>query len=161
VTTVKKHVHLHDGEREWTVSIGEDHIEVGGLDGTFDVEPLGDGRFRLTEGAEARRAAAARSGSTVWVTIGGEVFEFHLGGLDEATGAAVQDADLLSPPMSATVVRVAVAEGDAVEAGALLVALEAMKMELPIRAPRDGTITAIHCAEGDLVQPGQALVEMD
>jgi len=37
--------------------------------------------------------------------------------------------------------------------------LEAMKMELPIRAPHDGTIAAVHCREGELVQPGTVLVE--
>jgi 3-methylcrotonyl-CoA carboxylase alpha subunit len=63
--------------------------------------------------------------------------------------------------MSATVVRIAVKSGDRVHQGDLLVALEAMKMELPIRAPRDGVVTAVHCREGELVQPGTALVDMD
>ena len=67
---------------------------------------------------------------------------------------------LWAPPMSATVVRIAVAPGDRVHQGDLLVSLEAMKMELPIRAPRDGIITAVLCREGDLVQPGQVLVDM-
>jgi biotin carboxyl carrier protein len=34
-----------------------------------------------------------------------------------------------------------------------------MKMELPIRAPRDGVIAAVHCKRGELVQPGVALVD--
>jgi biotin carboxyl carrier protein len=61
--------------------------------------------------------------------------------------------------MPATVTRIAVKVGDAVAKGDLLIALEAMKMELPIRAPRDFVISAIHCAEGDLVQPGTVLLE--
>jgi 3-methylcrotonyl-CoA carboxylase alpha subunit len=36
-----------------------------------------------------------------------------------------------------------------------------MKMELPIRAPRDGVVTAVHCREGDLVQPGVVLVDLE
>jgi biotin carboxyl carrier protein len=42
----------------------------------------------------------------------------------------------------------------------VLLTLEAMKMELPIRAARDGIVSAILCAPGDLVQPGPPLVEI-
>ena len=44
--------------------------------------------------------------------------------------------------------------------GDTLVVLEAMKMELPVRAHADGTVTAVHCREGELVQPGRPLVEL-
>jgi biotin carboxyl carrier protein len=44
--------------------------------------------------------------------------------------------------------------------GDLLVTLEAMKMELPIRATTHGTVTTINCRVGDLVQPGIALLEL-
>jgi biotin carboxyl carrier protein len=39
--------------------------------------------------------------------------------------------------------------------------LEAMKMELPIRAPRDARVKAIACRQGDLVQPGVPLLELE
>ena len=35
-----------------------------------------------------------------------------------------------------------------------------MKMELPLRAPRDGVVTAVHCREGELVQADTVLVEL-
>ena len=142
---MKKRVDLNDGERDWSVEIGEDHMTVDGLDDSFDVEPLGDGRFRVQEGARTTAGAAVRAGSTVWVTLEGEVFEFHLGLRADEVAPVGQDEDLLSPPMSATVVRVAVQAGATVKTGDVLVALEAMKMELPIRAPRDGVVTAVHC----------------
>jgi biotin carboxyl carrier protein len=41
-----------------------------------------------------------------------------------------------------------------------LIVLEAMKMELPVRAPADGTIARVNCREGELVQPGQELAEL-
>ena len=50
--------------------------------------------------------------------------------------------------------------GISVRQGDPLVALEAMKMELPIRAPRDAVVAAIRCEEGQLVQPGNAIVEL-
>jgi biotin carboxyl carrier protein len=42
----------------------------------------------------------------------------------------------------------------------VLIVLEAMKMELPVRAPTDGTIARVNCREGELVQPGQELAEL-
>jgi biotin carboxyl carrier protein len=66
----------------------------------------------------------------------------------------------LSAPMPATVVAIKVDAGQEVAAGDLLVMLEAMKMELPIRAPRDATVAAVHCVEGQMVQPDQNLIDL-
>ena len=62
--------------------------------------------------------------------------------------------------MPATVVKIEVTPGQTVTRDSLLIMLEAMKMELPIRAPRDGTVTAIHCRAGEIVQPGVPLLEL-
>ena len=67
----------------------------------------------------------------------------------------------LTSPMPGTVIRVAVAEGDRVEARQPLVVLEAMKMETPIVAPYDAVVRAIHVAEGDRVAGGAVLVELE
>jgi acetyl/propionyl-CoA carboxylase alpha subunit len=67
----------------------------------------------------------------------------------------------LTSPMPGTVIRVAVAEGDRVEARQTLVVLEAMKMETPIVAPYDAIVRAIHVAEGDRVAGGAVLVELE
>jgi acetyl-CoA carboxylase biotin carboxylase subunit len=66
----------------------------------------------------------------------------------------------LMAPMPATVVRIQTDIGKQVTRGDTLLILEAMKMELPVRATSDGIVRAINCAEGDLVQPGVALIEM-
>ena len=60
--------------------------------------------------------------------------------------------------MDATVVEVVVAPGDDVDAGAVLVVLEAMKMELPVRASRATRVDVVHVAPGDRVTAGSALV---
>jgi 3-methylcrotonyl-CoA carboxylase alpha subunit len=62
--------------------------------------------------------------------------------------------------MPGTVLAIAVTTGQQVRTGDVLLTLEAMKMELPIRAPRDGVVTAINCTEGELVQPGILLVDV-
>jgi len=66
----------------------------------------------------------------------------------------------LSAPMPASVLKVQVREGDAVRKGDLVVLLEAMKMELPVRAPADATVAAVHCREGELVEADAVLVEL-
>ena len=49
--------------------------------------------------------------------------------------------------MPATIVKVLATPGQAVKAGDTLVIVEAMKMELPVRAPSDAVVKAVHCRE--------------
>ena len=67
----------------------------------------------------------------------------------------------VTAPMPATVVKVQVRPGDAVKKGDTLVVLEAMKMELPIRAPGDARVKAVCCREGELVAPDAVLIEFE
>ena len=66
----------------------------------------------------------------------------------------------LTTPLPGTVVTVAVELGQAVEAGAVLMVIEAMKMEHTITAPYAGTVEAIHFKRGDRVPEGSALLEL-
>ncbi|WP_437882778.1 acetyl/propionyl/methylcrotonyl-CoA carboxylase subunit alpha [Pseudomonas sp. LRF_L74] len=66
----------------------------------------------------------------------------------------------LSAPMNGSIVQVLVEPGQAVEAGSVLVVLEAMKMEHSIRASQAGTVKALYCREGELVSEGTVLVEL-
>ncbi|MBM3561376.1 MAG: biotin/lipoyl-binding protein, partial [Alphaproteobacteria bacterium] len=81
----------------------------------------------------------------------------------ELGGAAGREAAAgsLSAPLSGKVVRVAVAEGDAVTRGQTLMVLEAMKMEHAIAAPADGQVAAIHFAAGDQVAEGAELLRLE
>jgi biotin carboxyl carrier protein len=63
--------------------------------------------------------------------------------------------------MPATIVAVPVAAGDQVKQGDPVVVLEAMKMELPLRAPADATVRAVHCHVGELVAADTVLVELE
>ena len=62
--------------------------------------------------------------------------------------------------MPGRVVEVACAVGDAVEAGAALVTLEAMKMEHALLAPRAGTVASLGARDGDQVAAGDELVRL-
>ena len=73
----------------------------------------------------------------------------------------VDEQGALTAPMPATVLKVNVAAGQQVKRNDVVMVLEAMKMELPIRAPRDGVVKAIGCEAGELVQPGTTLLELE
>jgi 3-methylcrotonyl-CoA carboxylase alpha subunit len=77
-----------------------------------------------------------------------------------ARSESIAGPQALSAPMPATVVKVLARPGATVKKGDTLILLEAMKMELPLRAPADATVKAVHCAEGELVRPEQTLIEL-
>jgi len=66
-------------------------------------------------------------------------------------------SDTIVSPMQGTVLSVAVAEGDAVEAGQLICIVEAMKMENEVHAHRSGTVTELSVAAGLPVTTGQVI----
>ncbi|WP_205862857.1 biotin carboxylase N-terminal domain-containing protein [Planosporangium thailandense] len=74
--------------------------------------------------------------------------------------SAAVSGDALTAPMQGTIVKIAVEEGQTVEAGELVAVLEAMKMEQPINAHKAGTVTGIAAAVGDTVLTGAVLVEI-
>ena len=124
------------------------------------VTPLGPGRFLVSRPGRQRVAYAANVAGATWVFLDGEVAVIGPAVSHARTTAADEQASLAAP-MPATVVAVAVQPGQKVAAGDVLIRLEAMKMELPIRSPRAATVVAIKCREGELVQPGVPLLELD
>jgi len=64
-------------------------------------------------------------------------------------------------PMSGTVLRQLVQEGDTVTAGQTLLVLEAMKMEHRVTAPTDGIVTTLHVQEGEVVESGIVLAVVE
>lgn len=109
--------------------------------------------------AVAHHVYTAIENGIVWTFIDGEVFRIEVEDAERATRARASAGDeALAAPMPATVIKLLVEPGAIVERGDALLLLEAMKMELPIRAPHAGQVTAFHCKAGDLVQPGVPLV---
>jgi acetyl-CoA/propionyl-CoA carboxylase biotin carboxyl carrier protein len=74
--------------------------------------------------------------------------------VDTATGNSV------TAPMQATIVKLAVADGDEVVKGDLVLVLEAMKMEQPLTAHKDGTVAGINAAVGETVSSGHLLLNI-
>jgi acetyl-CoA/propionyl-CoA carboxylase biotin carboxyl carrier protein len=75
-------------------------------------------------------------------------------------GAAAASGDAVTAPMQGTIVKIAVEDGQAVEAGDLIVVLEAMKMENPVTAHKSGTVTGLSVGNGETVTQGSVLCEL-
>jgi acetyl/propionyl-CoA carboxylase alpha subunit len=119
----------------------------------------GNGRLLVRDREQQRLAYAIADGHRRWVFLDGRTYAVGAGGRGrgaESGSRPQDDAQALASPMPATVVGVKVKPCAHVSRGDVLVMLEAMKMELPIKAPRDGVVKAIGCRE----QPGIALVEL-
>lgn len=131
-------------------------------DAAFAVTPAGHGLYVVDDGVQRWHVAVAGSGDTRWVSVNGQVAEVEIetgsgrGGRRRAAAGGAMMA-----PMPATVVKVLVEAGQSVAEGEAVLVLEAMKMELPVRAPRAGVVAAVRCAQGELVQPGVALVDLE
>ncbi|GEB94935.1 acetyl/propionyl/methylcrotonyl-CoA carboxylase subunit alpha [Microbacterium lacticum] len=78
--------------------------------------------------------------------------------LHAPSASAAASGDAVKSPMQATVVKVAVAEGQQVVTGDLVVVLEAMKMEQPLQAHKDGVVGAIDATPGTTVSSGHQLL---
>jgi biotin carboxyl carrier protein len=121
---------------------------------------IAPGTFVVQTGDRRDVVFVAGTPSERWAFWNGQVFRQ----VDEPTegagsgGAGLAGSLTLTAPMPATVIKVLVEPGAHVKAGETVVLLEAMKMELPIRALADGTVKALHCHAGDLVGANQELV---
>ena len=74
--------------------------------------------------------------------------------------AAGASGNGLPSPMQGTVVKIAVEEGQAVEAGDLIIVLEAMKMEQPLNAHKSGVIKNLKAVVGETVSSGTVLCDI-
>ena len=157
-------VRLHAGERTDHVYLtgtpqaatavvedGESRTLTARLDRDRLVVTLDGLRIDYVVAATDGQIWLARAGRTAVVD---EVREAPVRPDDEHSG----DAELVSP-MPGSVVAVGVEDGATVDAGAVVVAVEAMKMEHALTAPVDGVV-ALLVAVGDQVKVGQALARI-
>jgi biotin carboxyl carrier protein len=128
------------------------------------VTRIGEGVFRVEIDGRSEIVYVAASGDHRWAFWNGHVFRDSRAADAAAAARSARPrtatAQSLTAPMPATVIKVLVTPGATVKKGDTVIVLEAMKMELPIRAPADATVTAVHCREGELVQPDATLIEL-
>jgi acetyl-CoA/propionyl-CoA carboxylase, biotin carboxylase, biotin carboxyl carrier protein len=126
--------------------------------------------------AEADETAERQS---VVVEVGGRRLEVSLpgglgGGISTGAGAgakkpkrsggkkagAAASGDAVTSPMQGTIVKVSVEEGQEVAEGDVIVVLEAMKMEQPLKAHKAGTVTGLQAEVGATVTNGAVICEL-
>ena len=128
--------------------------------------------------ATLAEADEPRERQRVTVEVGGKRLEVvlpgGLGGLAAASGGgatkpkrkagkkagAAASGDAVTSPMQGTIVKVAVEEGQTVAEGDVVVVLEAMKMEQPLKAHKAGTVTGLHAEVGATVTNGAVICEL-
>ena len=123
------------------------------------VTRINHGLYRVEHDGHADVVYVAGTPEDRWAFCNGEIYRDRRGTKPDRRVAGADAAQALTAPMPATVLKVLVQPGAAVRAGDTVIILEAMKMELPLRAAADAIVSAVHCREGELVQPEAVLVE--
>lgn len=120
-------------------------------------------RFELVMDSRVLKATCVIDGAQVTVFHDGVCH--RLTSLQDSAEGAGDGPDTaagqgrLTAPMPGRIVKIQVTSGEMVAQGAVLLVLEAMKMEHAITAPRDGQVAALHCAVGEQVEEGAVLIE--
>jgi glutaconyl-CoA/methylmalonyl-CoA decarboxylase subunit gamma len=157
-------------------------VNVRGRELGVEVTPLPDGRLRVAvEGASGPPLDVTLfGGSELVAAIGHHVLELRASGAEVVIGSERQAVRVESrerrerspgaaragvsgsvrAPMPGRIVKVLVEPGAAVEKGAGVVVVEAMKMENEIFAPISGSVERVFVRAGDAVERGTPLVEI-
>ncbi len=153
--------HVRHGESTTHTDIsGDGVVEVNGE--RCQVIPSAAGTYRVvTPDGRSHLVTVAGSGPELWASLAGKTYALDVEAPSRQRTAAPPGETAMTPPMPSTVVKVVVEVNDRVAAGDPVVVLEAMKMELTIRAAHAGTVRVVRCAAGDLVRPGMVLVEIE
>ena len=132
----------------------------GGAGRVADLAWDGDvARFTLDDAAI--RARVMREGDALTVILDGTTHELRHADPRAAAGVAESAGGRVVSPMPGRVLQVLVAPGDRVARGAVLLVIEAMKVQMRIAAPSEGVVGAIRCGVGDLVEDGAELVVLE
>jgi len=136
-----------------------DALRVGefGISLVFPDASHESGDVQLAPGSVRGELLANLHGRTIRVVLNGR--RHRAGGADAGSGADGEQKVLA--PMPGRVVRVLVAEGDAVDLRQPLVVVEAMKMENELRSPKAGRVKHVSATAGLSVEAGAVLIVIE
>ena len=151
------------GVRTWVLRGSAHDLECRSADSRHQVSGLSvspDGRVQARIDTLMRSATLARDGARwCWLCDGIELEVRDLR-LARRSGSAKEADGALPAPMHGRVTEVLVSVGDSVESGALLLVMEAMKMEHRLHAPRAGVVKSVGARVGEQVAARQLLIEL-
>jgi biotin carboxyl carrier protein len=162
------------------VALGEREIPV-------DVTSLPSGGYSVSVDGQEVPVDAVKAGDSLSIRVGAKVFDLLLDGTPpdvkfiatgirgsatietERTragrslkgGAAGKGPEFIIAPMPGRIVRVLVSPGDAIESGAPLVVIEAMKMENELSAQHAAKVGTVLVKAGDTVEGGAKLISLE
>src|SRR5262249_40088463 len=143
------------------ISPGRLRVRVDAAEFELASETMPDGKLRLVGENGVTVAEGTPDGARRFVRLGALAFVLaRESGSRSRSGVGPQDGGM-EAPMPGVITKVMVVVGDEVTKGQPLVALEAMKMEHLIRAPREGRVKKVAASPGQMVQAGVALVELE
>ena len=156
---------LHRGEPLAVVAHGAEgdyRIEAPHAVAAINGARMADGELSLRVDSHARRFQVRADPRKVTVHDGQRRLELVpvSAYLPQAASAAGSDGRIVAP-MPGRVVVVKTRPGDPVVAGQELLVMEAMKMELAIRSPRDGILAELRAAAGDFVEADAVLATLE
>jgi len=141
---------------------GEYLIEAGGECMPVKRAWLSGETFGAEVEGHTLRYAARVDSKRVWLHDGDERLSLtRLPVFQAGAGDAASKADRVLAPMPGRIVLMRVAVGDAVSAGQELGVMEAMKMEIGLKAPRDGVVSEVRATAGEQVEGDAALVLLE
>ena len=157
-TTPVRVFDFKDGDAGYPVTVTRDGAawRIGGVSCT--AERSGGGRLRVSLDGVERSVTATLNHHIVTLRDNGLTWKLTLPDPLAADDDEEDASDRLVAPIPGVVTEVAVAAGDAVTRGQVLVVLEAMKTVFRLTARADAVVETVSCAAGDMVQDGQVLV---
>ena len=151
----------HEAEVELVARTGSTiRARIGQDELSSAFERLPDGSAILELDGRHYRVSGARRGDSLLVTVGPRGFEFKPVVPRRASARGGLVALELTAPMPGKVLKIVVAEGEAIKAGEPVVVLEAMKMETLISSEGSAKVSKIRVEVGQMVDAGEVLVEL-
>ncbi len=125
--------------------------------------PEADERQKVVVEVGGKRLEVVIPGGLGGLAVGGAAGAGSKGKPKRAAGkksGAAASGDAVASPMQGTIVKIAVEEGQEVAEGDVVVVIEAMKMEQPLKAHKAGTVTGLKAEVGATVGNGEVLCEL-
>ncbi|MDH7513405.1 MAG: hypothetical protein QHH14_10720 [Clostridiales bacterium] len=130
-----------------------------------DIQAISPNEFSLLAGGHSYIVYVAEDKDKKYISIRNELFIIQkpgeeVRGIDRGEDRLQKEKPVVTAPMPGKVIKICVAENEAVRKNQTLAIVEAMKMENELKSPIEGVVKKIFVAAGDLVDSEKPLLEL-